>query len=391
VRIEPISVIFRKEIFDNLRDRRTLTGSLFYPLLGPLLIILLFTVMGRTFSSRAGQPLALPVVGAENGPGLVQFLQQREAETEPPPEDPEACLHAGDCDAVLVIPQGYEENLTAGRPATVRLLVDPSRQAASIPADRTRDLLDEYSRQVVSQRLLARGVDPAIMEAVTIEEVDVSTSQSRAASFLYIMPFFIVMAVFIGAMYLVIDTTAGERERGSLEPLLINPVTRGELVVGKLMAALPFAVFALIETLLGFFVTLRVTPLDLLDLQVSLPFSAWIMIFLITLPMTLLTTALQMIIATFTRSFKEAQTYLSLMPLAPALPGMLMIFAPVKAKLWMMLIPTFGQQLLINQAMRGEALPPLHLMASAATTIVAGMALVLVAVKLYQREHILFG
>jgi len=391
MRVEPIGVIFKKEVLDNLRDRRTLAGSLFYPLLGPLLMILLFSVMGQTLSTKAEEPLALPVLGAEQGPALMQFLEQSGAEIEPAPDDPEASVRAGEYDVVLIIPEGYEEDFRAGRPATVRLVVDPSRQAASVPADRARDLLASYSRQIGSLRLLARGVDPAITEAVIIERVDVSTSQSRTASLLNIVPYFVVFSIFVGAMYLIIDTTAGERERGSLEPLLINPVARSELVLGKLLAALPFAIFALLETLLGFFITLKVSPIEFVDVQLTLPFSALIVVFLVALPMTLLASALQMIIATFTHSFKEAQNYLGVLPLVPALPGLLMVFAPVKPKLWMMLIPTFGQQLLMNQAMRGEALAPLDVIVSAAVTLIAGLVLVFVAIKLYERERVLFG
>ena len=130
--IERITIVFRKEVTDNMRDRRTLAGALFYPLLGPLLMALMFTVLGRTISTQAEKPLDLPVVGAENGPALIQFLEQNGAEIQPGPEDPEACVRAGDCDVVLVIPPGYKEDFSAGRPATVRLVVDDSSQSTSV-------------------------------------------------------------------------------------------------------------------------------------------------------------------------------------------------------------------------------------------------------------------
>jgi sodium transport system permease protein len=389
--IERIGIIFKKEVIDNLRDRRTLAGSLFYPLIGPLLMALLFTVLGRTMSTQAEQPLALPVVGAQNGPALIQFLEQNGTEIQPGPDDPEASVRAGDHDVVLVIPAGYEEDFSAGRPATVRLVVDDSRQSASISVKRASRLLEAYSQQMGTLRLLARGVDPSLVTALAVERTDVSTPQSQAAIFLNIMPYFIIFSVFIGGMYLVIDTTAGERERGSLEPLLINPVARSELVLGKLAAALVFTVIGVIETLVGFLIMLNVTPTESFGVQISLRPSALGVIFLIAIPMMLLAAALQMIIATFTRSFKEAQNYLSFLPLIPALPGMFLVFVPVKTKLWMMLIPTFGQQLLINQVMRGEPLDALNVTISAVVTAVAGVALVFVAIKLYERERVLFG
>lgn len=389
--IERIGIIFKKELIDNLRDRRSLAGAFFYPLLGPLLMALMFTVLGQTMSAQAEKPLALPVVGAQNGPALIQFLEQHGAEIQPAPDDPEASVRAGDLDVVLIIPKDYGEDFSTGHPATVRLVIDASRQASSISVGRARDLLEAYSRQIGALRLLARGVDPNLVEALAIERADVSTSQSRAALFLNILPYFIVLSVFMGGMYLIIDTTAGERERGSLEPLLINPVARSELVLGKLIAALLFTVVGVIETLVGFLIMLTYLPTESFGIQISLHPSALGIIFLITIPMMLLAVALQMIVATFTHSFKEAQTYLMFLPLIPALPGMLLVFVPVKVKLWMMLIPTFGQQLLINQVMRGESLDLLDVTVSAAATVIVGVALVFVAIKLYERERILFG
>jgi sodium transport system permease protein len=388
--IERICIVFKKEVIDNLRDRRTLAGALFYPLLGPLLMALMFTVLGRTISTQAEKPLDLPVVGAENGPALIQFLEQNGAKVQPGPEDPEACVRAGDCDVVLLIPPGYEEDFNAGRPATVRLVVDDSRQAASVSIRRASNLLDAYGQQIGALRLLARGVAPSVVRVLAVERADVSTPQSQAAVFLNIMPYFIIFSIFIGGMYLVIDTTAGERERGSLEPLLINPVSRSQLVLGKMTAALVFSVVGVVETLVGFFIMMNVMPTESFGVQISLQPSALGLIFLIAAPMLLLATALQMIVATFTRSFKEAQNYLALLPLVPALPGMLLAFVPVKVKLWMMLIPTFGQQLLINQVIRGEPLDPLNVIVSTLVTAVVGVVLVAVAVRLYERERILF-
>ena len=389
--IERVRIVLSKEVIDNLRDRKTLLGSLFYPLIGPLLMALLFTVLGQSLSAKSEKPLALPVVGAENAPALVMFLQQAGAEIRPGPADPEGEVRAGNYDAVLVVPAGYGEDFDAGRPATVRLVVDESRQSAAPAISRARDLLDAYGRQVAALRLLARGVDPAVIEPLALENADVSTPQSQAALFLNIMPYFIIFSVFIGGMYLAIDTTAGERERGSLEPLLINPVTRGEFVLGKLGATLIFTVISVVETLLGFYVMLNVMPTESFGVQVSLSLEALALIFLLALPMMLMAAALQIIIATYTRSFKEAQNYLAYLPLIPALPGMVLAFISLKTRLWMMLIPTFGQQLLINQVMRGEPLNPLFVAVSAVATTVVGLALVVAAIRLYQGERVLFG
>jgi sodium transport system permease protein len=273
----------------------------------------------------------------------------------------------------------------------VQLVLDDSRQSAAPSIRRARQMLDSYSRQIGSLRLLARGVNPGVISALAIEEKDIATPQSQAARILAMLPYFIIFSVFIGGMYLAIDTTAGERERGSLEPLIINPVGRHELVLGKLGATLVFTLLAVVETLLGFYVMLNYLPLESLGVKLSFGLGALSLVFLLTVPMMLLAGSLQMIVATLTRSYKEAQTYLGFMPLVPAIPGLFLALSPVKAKWWMMLIPTFGEQLLINQVMRGEEIPPFHVLLSAVTTVLVGVALTVIAILMHTRERILFG
>lgn len=387
-----IWVVLRKEVVDNLRDRRTLMTAVLVPLLGPVLMVTMFMVIGSTRTKQAEKPLELPVAGAENAPNLIEFLHQHNTIIQPAPADPEAAVKAGDADVVLIIPEGFGDDFTTGRPATVQLVLDDSRQTGDVARHRIRQLLNAYSNTIGNLRLLARGVSPTVTSALAVETVSVATEQSRAAQVLGVMPYFVILSIFVGGMYLAIDTTAGERERRSLEPLLINPVARRDFVLGKYGATLAFTLVSTIEVLIAFLVILNRVPLEqYLGIRLTLNAGAVFAIFLISLPIMLLAPALQIIIATSTRSFKEAQNYLSLLPMVPALPGLFLAFMPVKAKLWMMLIPTYGQQLLINQLMRGEPVEAAHVAVSVvATTIVALLGLWL-AVKLYERERTVFG
>ncbi len=387
-----IWVVFQKELVDNLRDRRTLVGATASILIGPAMLLLLFTVMGRATSEQAERPLQLPVVGAEYAPNLISFLKQNNVDLLPGPADPEGEVRADRQAVVLVIPESYGSDFGEGHPATVRLVADESRQRSASAASRARNLLQAYSQQTAAARLMVRGVSPQVVAVIAVERVDVSTPQSMAARLLDTVPFFLIFSVFIGGMYLAIDTTAGERERGSLEPLLINPVARRDLVLGKLAAILLFTLLAVIGTLVAFSLTLGVLPLDeYFGAQVSLSPASLAAIFLIVTPMALLAAALQMIIATYTRSYKEASSYLGFLPLVPGIPGLVVTFLPVKAELWPMLIPTFGQQLLINQVMRGEQIDPVNAAVSALVTIGAGLGLVLFAIRLYDGERLLFA
>lgn len=385
-----VGIVFGKEVVDNLRDRRTLLAALFYPFLGPGLILLMVFAIGE-LSKEAELPLKLPVQGGERAPSLISFLEQNRVEIEAAPENPEAAVRTGEKMLVLVIPEQFPGQFREGNPAVVRLIFDPSRNEALSSIQRAQALLGGYSHQVGQLRLQARGIDPRATEAIAIENVDVSTPQSQGARMLAMAPYLIIISLFVGGMYLAIDSTAGERERGSLEPLLINPIGRAELVLGKAAAVVLFTIVALLETLAGFALILNQVPLErFLGVQMSLPPRALVSILLVSLPLMVFVVALQMMIASYTKSFKEAQNYISGMLLIPALPALLLAILPVSESLPLALLPTVGQQIFINQILRAEEVNSFHLLLSSITTLAAGGALLALVVRRYSREAILF-
>lgn len=388
----PLWVVFRKEVLDNLRDRRALASALAYPLLGPAILVGMFTLIGRQIEEQSEKPLELPVVGAQHAPALISFLEQHGVEIAEPPADPESEVRSGDLDVVLVVPEEFPEEFGSGTPAKVRMIVDQSRSASDVPVRRTRRLLTAYGEQMAALRLMARGVSPQVIRPLAVETLDLATTQSQAANLLGMLPYFLIFSVFIGGMYLAIDSTAGERERGSLEPLLMNPVSRRDLVLGKLMAVLVFTFVAVTETAVVFAIVLNVIPVEeLIGMPISFSLGALLSVLLIVLPMMPLAASIQIIIASFTRSFKEAQNYLSLLPLVPALPGLMLVIVPVKPELWNVLIPMYGQQLLIIQVMRGDQVLLSHAVLSVVATLLAAVVAAYAAVRLYEGERILFG
>ncbi len=382
--------VFKKEVVDNVRDRRTLAAALFYPVLGPAMILFMIFAIGQ-IRGESEQALMLPVQGADNAPNLIAFLEQNRVTIEAAPDDPERAVRQGNEDVVLIIPEDFGAAFTDGRPAAVRLVMDQSRNEAMRAIQRARLLLQAYSHQIGRLRLRVRGVDPRVADAIAIEVVDVSTPQSQAARILSMAPYLILVSLFVGGMYLAIDSTAGERERGSLEPLLINPIERSELVMGKACAVLVFTTVALIETLVGFAIILNFFPLErYIGVRMSLPPASLGAILLICLPLMVFVVALQMIIASYTKSFKEAQNYISFMLLVPAVPALIMAVLPVKESLWLVLLPTVGQQLFINQILRGEPVSLASAALGSAVTLAAGIALLVLVTRRYRSEGILF-
>ena len=390
--MKKILIIFHKEILDNLRDYRSWMTGLFWAMFGPLLLGGMIMLLGRTLHKSAEQSLLLPVSGAENAPNLIAFLKQQDIIIKPTPNDPEAAVIAGDINVALIIPAEYREDFSTGKTASVQLVFDSTRQSAMADIGRARNALEQYSSYIGLLRLSLRGVSPEVMRAVQIEEMDTATPQSQALIFISMLPYFIIFAIFNGASPVITDATAGERERGSLEPLLINPLPRGWVAIGKLLSAVPFAIFNLIITLTGFAAIFRLLPVEeFIGVQIGLSIYALIAIFFICLPIVFLACAIETLIASFTKTTKEAGTYLPFIGLIPSLPGLALAFLPIKPALWTMLIPTFGQQILINQFLRSEPILGMNIVISALLTIILSLGITSIAIKLYEGERFITG
>jgi sodium transport system permease protein len=391
--IKRISIIFNKEVTDNLRDRRSLATSFASALLTPLSLLMVIILIGQMFNTDPDEnPLKVPVSGAENAPALISFLKQNGALIEPAPADPHQAVREGNAEVVLVIPTTFGKAFSQSQPAEVQLIIDASRTNNALTIERLGALLNGYSSQIGSQRLMVRGIDPQVTHTILIDQIDVSTPQSRTMIFLYMLPFILITNIFMGGMHVIIDATAGERERNSLEPLLINPARRSEIALAKQLSSLPFAASNLVLTLIVFGLMFNLFPIEqFLGIPMSLNFSALWVIFWLCVPILLLASALQMIVASFTRSYKEAQTYLGFMPIIASLPSMIVGFLGTKPTLWSMFIPTYGQTLLINQIIRGETINPFYMLVTTLVTLFFTAAGTWVAIRLYQREQILFG
>lgn len=387
-----LKVVFGKEIRESFRDRRSVASALIMgPLFGPALFAAMMIGILQMEQQRAEETLEVPVVGAEHAPNLVDWMRQQGTAIKDPPDDPEQAVGDNDEAMVMVIPEGFGDRLSRAEPAVVEVIFDRSRRETSTYVSRLRNQVDRYGRTVGALRLQARGVNPNIARAVVVRDRDISTPESRGGLVLGMMPYFLMFSLFMGGMYLAIDTTAGERERKSLEPLLLNPVPRGEIMAGKLAATIVFALLSLALTVGAFAVAMGFVPVTELGLGLALDLPTCLLMFAVTAPMAIVAGGLQTIVAAFAKSFREAQTYLSFLLFLPLLPTLALFVLPVKAKLWMMSIPIFSQSLLIQQLVRAEALEPLQVTVSVVTTVAAGVLLALVAARLYHNERLAFS
>lgn len=386
-------IVAAKEIRENLRDRRTFFSALvFGPLFGPILFALMMTLTLDRATTSADAPLELAVAGQAVAPNLVRFLEENGTTIKTAPgtlAEAQAAVRAGDVDLVLFIPPRYAEQLPLGRPAPLDLVWDSSNNQVARHAARARALLEAYGRQLAAVRLQVRGVNPVTMLPLDVRTVDVSTPASRSVLVLGMMTYLILFATLMGGLYLAIDATAGERERGSLEALLTLPVERGSLIVGKILATCLFMALSLALTVAAFSVSLRWVPLESLGMSSNFGALVALAVFAITLPFVPLGAGLMTVIASFTRSYKEAQTWVALVLLVPTLPILVASLYSLKETSWLMALPSLSQHLLITQLLRGEMPSAANLALSAGSSLAVGGLLVALAVRLYRREALL--
>ncbi len=385
--------VFTKEVVDNFRDRRTLASALLMgPLLGPMLFAFVINLSIERSLSDADSVMALPVIGAERAPNLVRYLESRNIEVVAGPADHDAAIAAvksGELEIVVLIPAEFGQQLSDGVPARIELISDQADRQADRDARRARNALRAYNQEIAALRLVGRGVSPMVLKAINVDDVDVSTPSGRSAILLGMMSYFFIFALLMGGMYLAIDTTAGERERGSLEPLLSLPVTRDQLMLGKIGATCVFMAMSLMLSLWSFFFALKFMPLEQLGMTPNFGPAVVIAAFFVLAPFILLGAAIMTLVASFTKSYKEAQTWLSIVLIAPTLPILIVSILNVRPQLEFMFIPSLSQHLILVDMVKNEPLNMLHVAISVLSTLLIGMSLTWICARLYRREGLL--
>jgi sodium transport system permease protein len=382
-------IVFGKEVLDNVRDRRTLMSALLMgPLLGPLTFGLMISISLDRAVEETSSRLEIAVQGMDLAPNLFAYLAQQNIEAVEVPGDPRAIVRGGERDLVLVVAPDYEDRLRSGLPAGLTLVEDSTDTGAARHVGRLRSAITGYNQSLVQRRMLARGVSPLALTAVNLQRDDVATPSGRAVVMLGMVSYFLIFATLIGGMYLAIDSTAGERERKSLEPLLTLPVPRGGLVVGKLAATTLFSAVSLAISLLAFGVAIPLIPLQQVGMVANFGPGVISGIALVMLPFTLLAAALLTLVASFTRTYREAQTYVSIMMLVPTFPIVFAFIYGVRPTALLTAVPSLGQHLLMMDLIKGEGIDPLYIAISWITTLTLAALMAWFSYRFYRRESI---
>ncbi|MFO1302508.1 MAG: ABC transporter permease subunit [Burkholderiales bacterium] len=385
-----IFAVARKELVDSSRDRRTLVVSLLTAVAaGPVFLMLIFTLMASQ-ADRA-RDLKLATVGMANAPALEAFLVRNQVTLSEAPADYEAKVRAGELDVVLVVDPDFAKDVAEGLQGRVRLVSDRSRDRAQASIRQAESLMRAYNRVWGSQRLLLRGVSPTVGDPLMIEDYDLATPQQSGAIVLFLVAFYGLLAAVIGGMAVSLDTTAGERERQSLEPLLMTPARPIELVVGKWIAVCVFNALVVTVTLCGFYLTLSYAPLPPVGIPFLFSAREFGRFLVVLLPIVLMIPAVLLYVGARARTFKEAQANVSVLMFVVSLVPAVQLFLQQREPPWLVLVPISGQYTLLRQALRGEALDVVQVATSyVVPAIVIAIALSAVA-RLLSRESILSG
>jgi len=389
--VSGFGVVLAKECRDNLRDRRTILASFSLALLGPVFFVALMSFVLTSTLGESRESFRLAVVGAEHAPQLVAHLRQHNVELEAVSlDDPRQAVRDGREDLVLVIDAAYPERLQAGEIAAVSLIYDSSQMGtARRNYSRARQMIAQYGRKLGVLRLQLRAIDPAVLTPIQVTEVDTATPAARAVTILGVLPYLLVLVVFMGGFYLAIDATAGEREHGSLEPLLSQPISRAQLVMGKIAAASVFSAISTILFLVSLSASLPFVPLHRVGMSLAIDPATALAMFGVSLPLVFLGAAVLTVVASFAKSYKEAQTYLTVVILVPTMPLIVTQMLDLEPSALLMLVPSLSQATLITSFIKGETVSLSHLAISVgATSLLAALAAWL-AVALYKRERML--
>ncbi|WP_166839122.1 ABC transporter permease [Rheinheimera pleomorphica] len=370
--------LFRKELLDASRDKRSVMAGLYYALGTPVLMCLLFSVLLKQLS--ASDELLISIDNADAAPALVQYLANNDIRQG----------EGADAKAIrLAVSTDFQQQLQQGRPATVIIDADRADDQLRTAIQRLERELGRYNSEIATLRLMARGIDPQLMQPIDVQMQDQATPDSRGGTFLGIASLSIILTLFYAAMNLAIDTSAGERERNSLTLLLSQPLSSLQLVLAKIAAIACFSMLGLVVILLVSKFAYGMVPWQQLGFNISLNTDFMLFTLLVGLPLALLSASLQVMVSFVAKSFKEAQTYVTMVLLVPVALSMVTTYniAPE----YLQWLPIAAQQQAMIGFLKGSAIAMPQLLVSSLLTLAIFAACSYASSRLLKSEKVVFG
>ncbi|WP_198781631.1 ABC transporter permease [Shewanella putrefaciens] len=375
-----IIAMIRKELIDAARDKRSVMAGLYYAIGTPLIMCGLFMVLIGQLTSP--DDLKITITHPDKAPDLVRFLSNKGISSG---EAKDTDLKAIE----LIISTDYAEQMNQGKGAEITIVADNSDEKLQNSIRRLEKQLQAYSAEMGSLRLIARGIDPRVMQPLKVNIHDQATTDSKGGMILGIAIFTMIYSVFISGMNLAIDTSAGERERNSLALLLSHPLTTRQLVLSKIIAVSLFALLGLVLILLVSKIAYTFVPWQELGFSVNITSEFIALMLIVGIPVALMAACLQLFVSFMAKTFKEAQSYLTIVLFVPLALSMAASYniAPDMLQ-W---LPVSGQQQALMDFIKGKDLPMLQLLVSTLGTLAIAVLLAFGMERSLKSEKVIFG
>lgn len=400
MKLRNIGIVYRKEMLDTLRDRRTLISMVVVPLLLiPVLTFGMATVAIKLVRKAQQEAATVMLLGTEHAPTVAARLRQLEGfRIVPPAPDYPARISDKQLRAAVEFPPGFEQALERGQRPTIKIYHYAGELKSQFAVRNLQAALRAYRDDVVAARLAARQLSADVLQPFESKEENVAPPEKVGGTlFGGFLPYIIILLMLTGAMYPAIDLTAGEKERGTIETILASPVGRGDLVLGKFFTVLTASVSTALLSLTSLAATFYFMPARLDDPlgrraalpQMAISGKAVAAMLLMILPLAVMFSAALLAIALLARSFKEAQSYISPLTIVVILPAVGSLLPGIELDTRLALIPILNVSLVSKEILTGNYPWKLILLIFASSCIYASAAL-LVAIRAFQRESVLF-
>lgn len=353
--MKAIFTIFRKEITDAMRDRRTLMMVLFSALVFVPLLLLIFSEIMSQIETQEDKRTVL-AVNIKQAPRLENFILRQGYQIETAPPDYEEKLRKKELSQpVLLVPEHFEDELAQAKKVSLQIVFDTSNKQAEFGLRPLRRLLDSYTQESAMMALSMRGVSAEIFQLIEVREKYIGRSEERRVTVTSMLPFALIMAIVVGGMFAAIDTTAGERERGSLEPLMMNPVGGWQLALGKWSAVASISMLVALLTVLSFFPAQWLIRNDALKAEFQFGLTDALKFLLVLLPLAASISALQVALSLTCKSFKEAQVRNQILSMLISMAPMMLMLNTGREPVWFQWVPSIAQTLMMNHILKGQA------------------------------------
>lgn len=382
-----IAAVTIKETLDAIRDRRSLLAVGGYVLMGPLLIWLSFTALAER--EAVASTVEIAAQNTDALPGLASALAEHGIALQASDDARAAVASDPDVLVGLRVADSGAADLHAGKPVRVEVILDESDGPSQTISRRLHGALAAWAQELTTLRVIARGVAPSVVKPLDIQTIDLSTSAERAALLLGGFQVFLLIAAFVGGMNVVIDMVAGERERHSLEILLAQPVSPLSVITGKWVVATAFGLVCAVLTVAALAAIIPRLPLGEFGIAHVPGVGGFVLMGVVGAALAPFAASFQMVAASFARTFKEAQTYLSFSFMVPMFVAMGVQMLQPEPQAWMQVTPMVSHQQLLDQILREQWPTMADYVLGLGPTLLLSLALVWVAAWLHGREQIL--